>query len=187
MDKRKKYRYQFPIRKAVGMFAAALAGFFALSALGAYWAFAFVARPATATIRAATVTMPMQTVKVYFSNSDFNKKMIDCGLVYPVQRQVPQTPDTARAALEQLFSGLSWDEANAGYFNSINQGVKVNSLAIDNGVARIDFDKRIEEGVGGSCLVAAIRAQITQTLMQFPTVKSVVISVDGNSEEALQP
>jgi spore germination protein GerM len=100
---------------------------------------------------------------------------------------VVKTPNPARAALNELLYGLSWDEANAGYFNSINQGVKINSLNIVDGVARADFDKRMDEAMGGSCRVAAIRAQITQTLMQFPTVKSVVISVDGNSEEALQP
>jgi spore germination protein GerM len=41
--------------------------------------------------------------------------------------------------------------------------------------------------VGGSCRVSGIRNQIIQTLKQFPTIKNVVISVEGNSEEALQP
>ena len=187
MSKRKKYRYQFPIRKAIGMFVAAMFGFLMLSALGAYWALMLIAHPAPATLTAATVTMPTQTIKVYFSNSVLNPKMLDCGLVYPIEREVVKTPAPARAALNELLYGLSWDEANAGYFNSINQGVKINSLNIVDGVARADFDKRMDEAMGGSCRVAAIRAQITQTLMQFPTVKSVVISVDGNSEEALQP
>ena len=49
MSKRKKYRYQFPIRKAIGMFVAAMTGFLALSALGAYWALTTIAHPAPAT------------------------------------------------------------------------------------------------------------------------------------------
>ncbi len=187
MANHKKRQNRFPARKVIAMFVAAMTGFFALSALSAYWALAFVARPATATIRAATVTMPMQTVKVYFSNSDFNKKMIDCGLVYPVERQVQKTPAIARSALNELLAGLTWDEANAGYYNSINSGVVINSLAIKNSTARVDFSKRIEEGAAGSCNVSAIRAQITSTLMQFPNVKTVIISVDGRTEDALQP
>jgi len=35
--------------------------------------------------------------------------------------------------------------------------------------------------------VTAIRAQITETLKQFPTVENVVISIDGRTEDILQP
>jgi spore germination protein GerM len=41
--------------------------------------------------------------------------------------------------------------------------------------------------MGGSCRVTAIRAQITQTLEQFSTIKNVIISVNGSVDEALQP
>ena len=34
---------------------------------------------------------------------------------------------------------------------------------------------------------AAIRVQITETLEQFPTVDSVIISIDGRTEDILQP
>ena len=102
------------------MFVAAMTGFFALSALSAYWALAFVARPATATIKAASVTMPMQTVNVYFSNSDFNKKMIDCNMVYPVQRQVQQTPAIARSALLRT-SGSGASNPNASAMSSTSR------------------------------------------------------------------
>ena len=51
----------------------------------------------------------------------------------------------------------------------------------------VDFDPQLEFQVGGSCRVAAISSQIRQTLMQFPTVKSVIISIDGRTEDILQP
>jgi len=35
--------------------------------------------------------------------------------------------------------------------------------------------------------VAAIRAQIRETLKQFPTVDEVIISIDGRTEDILQP
>lgn len=65
--------------------------------------------------------------------------------------------------------------------------MKIQKLTIENNVARVDFDKQLEYQVGGSCRVAAIRAQITQTLKQFPTVKEVIISIDGRTEDILQP
>jgi spore germination protein GerM len=40
---------------------------------------------------------------------------------------------------------------------------------------------------GGSCKISAIRAQIERTLMPFPGVESVVISVEGDVAGALQP
>jgi hypothetical protein len=35
--------------------------------------------------------------------------------------------------------------------------------------------------------VAAISAQIRETLKQFSTVKGVIISIDGRTEDILQP
>jgi spore germination protein GerM len=88
--------------------------------------------------------------------------------------------------LEYLLQGPAENEKKE-FFTSINPGVKVNSLEIEDGIAKVDFSKEIEEDAGGSCRVLSIRAQITETLKQFPTVKNVVISVDGRVDDALQP
>jgi spore germination protein GerM len=40
---------------------------------------------------------------------------------------------------------------------------------------------------GGSARVQQIRRQITQTLLQFPTVDEVRIAVEGEVATALQP
>jgi len=45
----------------------------------------------------------------------------------------------------------------------------------------------LEFQVGGSCRVAAISAQIMETLKQFPTVKDVIISINSRTEDILQP
>ncbi|MFH1582463.1 MAG: GerMN domain-containing protein, partial [bacterium] len=66
-------------------------------------------------------------------------------------------------------------------------GVEINSLSIINGVARADFNEQLEYQAGGSCRVGAIRAQITETLKQFPTVNEVIISINGRIEDILQP
>jgi spore germination protein GerM len=125
-------------------------------------------------------------VKAYFSNTSMDPE-ISCNKVFAVNRQVPKTQAVARAAIEELLKGPTDTEKNSGFFTSINSGVKINSLSIDNGTAKIDFDDSIEKGAGGSCKVSAIRAEITQTLKQFPTVKEVIISVNGRTEDILQP
>ena len=125
-------------------------------------------------------------VKVYFNNSKLDPEF-SCNKVFPVEREVSKTQAAARAALEELLKGASEKEKIEGFFTSINPGVKIQSLVIENGTAKVDFDEQLEFQVGGSCRVAAIRAQITQTLKQFPTVNSVIISIDGRTEDILQP
>ena len=111
----------------------------------------------------------------------------DCSTVVASERKIPKTSAVARAAIVELLNGPTVAEQNAGLTSSLNTGVENQALTIDQGTARIDFTNRLQEGVGGSCKVAAIRAQITETLKQFPTVQNVVISIDGETEEILQP
>lgn len=125
-------------------------------------------------------------VKVFFGSKKAPPGE-ECTTIYSTDRLIVKTQSTARAALEELLKGPIFVEKNNDYFTSINDGVKIQELTIFNGVAKVDFDKILEEEVGGSCQVAAIRAQITQTLKQFSTVKDVVISIDGRTEDILQP
>lgn len=126
------------------------------------------------------------TVKAYFNNSNMDPEF-SCNKVFPVERIVPKTLAVGRAALEELLKGVTDVEKNAGFFTSINSGVKIQSLTIENSAAKVDFDEQLEFQVGGSCRVAAIRAEITETLKQFPTVASVTISINGRTEDILQP
>jgi spore germination protein GerM len=134
------------------------------------------------------VISPSQTmvVKAFFSNNNFDPE-VSCNKVFAVERPVPKTTTVARAALEQLLAGLSEQEKTQGYFTSINPGVLIQKLTIVDGIAKVDFNQALENAVGGSCRVSAIRAQITETLKQFSTVKDVVISINGRIEDILQP
>ena len=125
-------------------------------------------------------------IKVYFINNNLDPQ-VSCNKVFAIEREVVKTEAIAKAALEELLKGPSQTDLDAGYSTSINNGVKVQSIVIQNGIAKVDFDNQLEYQVGGSCRVASIRAQITQTLKQFPTVKSVVISINGRTEDILQP
>jgi hypothetical protein len=125
--------------------------------------------------------------KVFFSNIQFDPDASDCGKVYEVERVIPKSQTVAHAALDGLLSGPTDPERSGGYSTNINSAVTVQNLSIAGGVAKVDFSSNIEDGVDGSCRIAAIRAQITETLEQFPTVKEVEISVDGKTDGVLQP
>jgi len=137
-------------------------------------------------IESPEVIKEKTTIRVFFNNSKFDPEF-SCNKVSPVERKVPKTKAIARAALEELLKGPTNPEKEAGFFTSINPGVKIQKLTIENGVAKVDFDEQLEFQVGGSCRVAAIRAQITETLKQFPSVTSIIISIDGRTEDILQP
>ncbi len=92
-----------------------------------------------------------------------------------------------KATIESLLRGETQEEINQGFVSNINSGVRIQKLTIEDGVAKIDFDEQMEFQVGGSCRVAAIRAQNTETLKQFPTIDNVVISINGRTEDILQP
>jgi len=126
------------------------------------------------------------TIKIFFNNSNLDPEF-SCNKVFPVERVISKTQAVARKALELLLSGPTFKEQGQGFFTSINSGVKIQKLVIENEIAQVDFDEQMEFQMGGSCRVSAIRSQITQTLKQFPTVKSVVISVNGRTEDILQP
>lgn len=132
----------------------------------------------------------VMSVKVYFNNDKLDPEY-SCNKVFPVERIIPKTQAVARAALEELLKGPTEQEKQEGFITNINQGVVIQSLTIDpptgGGIAKVDFNEQLEYQVGGSCRVAAIHAQIVETLKQFPTVQEVIVSINGRTEDILQP
>ena len=125
------------------------------------------------------------TLKVFFGKQGVSD--VNCEDVVERMRKVPETQSVGRIALEELLKGPTSAEKQDGYFTSINPGVTIKSLTIENGVARADFSEELGQNVAGSCRVIAIRSQIEETLKQFSSVKQVVISIEGKSEDILQP
>jgi len=127
-------------------------------------------------------------VKVYFNNPDNDPNWaFECSNVFAVEREIPQTQGIALSTVKELLIGPTSAEKNSGYVTNINSGVKIQSLTVKNGVAKIDFNEQLQYQVGGSCKISAIIAQIKQTLKQFSTVNDVVISINGETEAILQP
>ncbi len=108
--------------------------------------------------------------------------------IVEIERLIPyNTVATARAAIAELLRGPLAAEKNEGLSTSINEEVEIQSISVESGVASVDFSEELEEGVAGSARVTAIREQIEKTLLQFNTVDQVVISVNGRTEDVLQP
>lgn len=135
----------------------------------------------------STASTSEMVVKIFLGSDTLNPGANDCSKVFPVERRVRKSESVARVALEQLLAGPTLTELDNKYFTSLSSGVKIKSLVIKDGVAKVDFDKTMDKSVGGSCRVSAIRSQVVQTLKQFASVKEVIISVEGNVDEALQP
>ncbi len=108
-----------------------------------------------------------------------------CNDVTAVEVPIIVTKLPIEATLNRLLTPLPTSETR-GLTSSIPAGTRLISLSVGSGLAKAVFSQELD--AGGSCRVAAIRAQIEQTLKQFSTVKRVEISVEGKSpEESLQP
>lgn len=130
-----------------------------------------------------------ETVKIYFNNNKLDPE-ISCNKVFPVERKLIINDDfdrTVRLVLEQLLFGPNQTEITDNYSTSLPVNVKINKTNLVDGELTVDFDNQLQAGIGGSCRVSAIRTQITKTLMDLPGVDSVIISIDGNIKDILQP
>lgn len=127
-----------------------------------------------------------KAVDVYYPNSTLDPEHLDCSSVFPVRRAVEKGDRELVASIEALLRGPTDAEREAGYFSSLPEGVSLQGLAFEGGVVRVDLSKELAK-VAGACRVTSIRSQIEKTLLGRPGVKGVIISVDGEIEEALQP
>jgi hypothetical protein len=118
-------------------------------------------------------------IKIFFGNRKEDPDAQNCGQVYEIARRIPKTTSVAKDSLSELFRGTYATDEDSGYFSEINRDAKINKIAIMGGIAKVDFSRELIDGIEGSCEKETIKAQITETLKQFPTVKEVEITVDG--------
>lgn len=157
------------------------------------------ANPSGLAENAAQVVLPVRfdasaprttAVRAFFNNTAFGDEA--CDAVWPVPRGVEADGadgtdrPAERAALAELLEGPTRAERQRGYLTNIPEGTRIRSFRVEDGTAHADFDSTLARAAG-SCRVLAIRAQIERTLLELPTVEDVVLSVDGEVAEALQP
>ncbi len=126
-------------------------------------------------------------VNIYFGKTSNTNDIYSCESVSPSIRHIPVTKEVAKSAILELLEGPTFLEKHNGFYTSINPGITLNRIAIVNGEAEVDFSEQLDIGVAGSCRVTHIRTQITETLNQFPSVNKVTISINGRTEDILQP
>jgi hypothetical protein len=127
-------------------------------------------------------------VYVYWGNSKKNPQAQNCSLVYPVAHEVVAPgPDDQKAvaiAMHELLKGPTTWEKSQGYYTSLPLKIADPSFTLFG----LEFQADLQEGVGGSCRTAAIRAQINETYKRNKGVKeNPIISIDGRTEDILQP
>ena len=135
-----------------------------------------------------------QTVKVAWAVRDAEEVTLQT-------LRVPRTSQVATAALNELLWGPVADDAGystalptpaevlsyPGRTTSWGARVRLLKLTITDGVALANFSPELRAYGGGAARVAMIRKQIETTLRQFPSVKEVVIAIEGQTEGVLEP
>ncbi|HAZ17114.1 MAG: hypothetical protein A3H59_01320 [Candidatus Jacksonbacteria bacterium RIFCSPLOWO2_02_FULL_43_9] len=125
------------------------------------------------------------TVSLFFNNTSHDPNLPDCSIVYPIERRIAVTGDTNLQAIKELIKGPSLIEQTAGYISSIPQTAKLNTITSENNNIIVDFSNLDIQG--GSCAVMAVRAQIIETIKALTQIENITISIQGETEDILQP
>ena len=115
------------------------------------------------------------TYQVWFSDAE--------GLFVSYRTQ-ERTLRVGTAALEALLEGPDSFEEDYGLRTAVPDGTQLLDLKIADGIARVDLTSEFESG-GGSASMQMRLAQVVYTITQFPTVKGVVFSLDGEPIDVL--
>ena len=116
------------------------------------------------------------TYQVWFNDSE--------GGLFVTYRTEAGTPRVGTAALSSLLAGPNDFERGYGLTTAVPQGTRLLGLSIENGIASVDLTSEFESG-GGTLSMQARLAQVVYTLTQFPTVKSVLLSLDGERVDVI--
>lgn len=125
----------------------------------------------------ATTTAPAErtTLRLYFVRDE---------RVGVATREVGRTQGVAAAALRELLRGPDDVERAAGLATLIPVGTELNGVAIDAGVATVDFSGEFASGGGSASMLLRV-AQVVHTVTQFATVRGVSFRIDGQPVEAI--
>jgi hypothetical protein len=117
-------------------------------------------------------------------------------------RRIPKTSALDRAAVEELLWGPG--VYNSAGFTTLlptpeqvlafpvrtadwGPRVTLRSLRVVDGIARADFSKELRAYGSNSLRASLIHGQITRTLLQFPQVRDVRITIEGENDRVLEP
>ena len=125
------------------------------------------------------------TIKVYFLNEKDDPDLIDCTAVKPTERTIPKTKGVAKAALEELFKGVTEEEKAKGFTSFPPEDTKdiLKSIKIKNKAAYVNFNSVVYKQLGtatASCGGGSFFSSVEETLKQFKTIKKIFYAIEGN-------
>ncbi len=122
-------------------------------------------------------------IKLYFLNEKFDPNLEDCNKVHAVERTIPKTRAVAKAALEELFKGVTPEESARGFVSFSPEETRgiLKSIKIKNKGAYINFNEVVYEQMGTATTSCGggFFASVEKTLFQFPTIKKVFYAIEG--------
>lgn len=144
-------------------------------------------RPASDSTPTPTpVDMRVYVFLIALEDGGVSGPAVGCGdSVVPLQLIVPRTEGVLRAALEKLLSMRAQYFGESGLYNALYQSnLRVDAVRIEDGMATIELSGSMQ--LGGVCDSPRVQAQLEQTALQFSTVTSVAVFINGVPiEEAL--
>lgn len=144
--------------------------------------------PAAAVKGAAgeAVTGETMTVKIYYRNTKRDKRGT-CSKVFPVRRTHAKTRSVARASLEELFKGPTPGEQAQGYRSRFSETTAsaLKGITIRKNTAYVNLKdlRTMMAEAGSSCGAVQLLSEMSQTVKQFRTVKSVIFAFEGSPKE----
>jgi hypothetical protein len=93
--------------------------------------------------------------------------------------EIAPTQAVLKAALESLLSVRDQEYGQSGLYNALYQSdLHLESVSIDgSGKAIVYLTGTLK--MGGECDIPRVRAQVEQTVLQFPTVIEVTVYING--------
>jgi hypothetical protein len=138
----------------------------------------------TTPTRTVTVAAGKMRVKLYLiavNDNGVSGKKIGCSdSLVAVDREIPVTNAPLSAALNVLFSLTDKNYGQSGLYNVLYQSkLKLDSAAIVNTKATINLTGSLV--LSGVCDNPRVQAEIEQVALQFSTVKTVAVFLNGKS------
>jgi len=123
-----------------------------------------------------------QTVKIFLVAIDDNGvsgKLVGCGdSAVPVTVNIQPTNAVLRASLNKLLSIHDQYYGESGLYNALYQSnLTIGSLNIVAGQAQIYLNGSLL--IGGACDSPRVKAQLEEIALQFSTVSSVIVYING--------
>ena len=140
----------------------------------------------TNTNAAAAVTGLAQFTRVKIAalagpvhEGDISGKKRSCDTVVMIDRNIPMTPAPLNGAMKELFRFNGDLDFVPGNFIKTQSNLSFSEAKIDNGVAKVYLEGEVGP-LAGDCDNDRVKIQVEETALQFNTVKSVEVYLNGN-------